>query len=799
MKSQLFWIKRIFITLLALCLFHALSAQIKVSGSVIDEHGQAVMAAVVVLLAENDKRVAQTAVTDEEGRFILAAEPGTYIMTIRYLGYADVSQHVKVSHDVTQPVVRLTPVATNLKGVTVTARQRKPMAKSVDGKLQIDVARSYLTNLGNALEVLKHAPGISVSQQGDISLSSLGGTALYVNGKRVRLQGNELAAYLRTLSAGKIKRIEASTMPNARYEADGAGGIVNIVLNTKEDAGFFVSTSHGLAYWEYLRTTSDLALSHNTDKWQLGMNYSHAMGYCAMGYGSDRTQEGIRNLSVTDDVDKRYTFAGGMDVVWQPNSHHKLSLNASANLLGGPGLTLTETQIYHKDGTSDKLLQAMNDYMKQRNLPYGTNLNYSFTPSERHSLSLSADWIRFEGMSKCHQPNRYFTPQRTLLRSDVYYSEPHKDIDIYSLMADYKYDTGKGGEHLLGMKLSTIRSKNDFRFEANGQVDLGRSNRFNYNEKNAEAYVQSSWQLGKWQLSGGLRLEYMLTDNLLRPYNPALTEEANQERRLKLFPNLSVSYQLGEQTKLLAQYSRRQDKPRYEDLNPFEYLLDELTYWKGNPFLKPQTNDKVALNLSHRHLSVNLSYNRLNHYFTSLTDAYGNDKVVMTTKNIGRQTQWGLEVIYSRRLAAWWDINSNVGLFHFTNRLHYEQYRETYRRPSLTFSVSNELALPAKIKMELSGRYRSRRQGGSYDVARSSGSLDIGLNRAFLRERLHLSLLMTDIFHTERWDGYGRKGTLYLSSWGYSESRQVMFRARYTFGKRKFKAHETSIEEVNRL
>ena len=126
------------LTLLVLCLFHALSAQIKVSGSVVDEQGQPVMAAVVVLLAENDKRVTQTAVTDEEGRFILAAEPGTYIMTIRYLGYADMSQHVKVSHDVTLPVVRLTPVATNLKGVTVTARQRKPMAKSVDGKLQID-------------------------------------------------------------------------------------------------------------------------------------------------------------------------------------------------------------------------------------------------------------------------------------------------------------------------------------------------------------------------------------------------------------------------------------------------------------------------------------------------------------------------------------------------------------------------------------------------------------------------------------------------------------------------------------
>ncbi|MBO1363844.1 TonB-dependent receptor [Prevotella sp. A2931] len=799
MKLQIFWRNLLLLPVLALCSFHTLSAQTKVSGSVVDESGQAVMAAVVVLLNGNDKAVAQTAVTDENGRFVLTTAPGTYVLNIRYLGYAEASQNLTVARDITLPVIKLTPVATDLKGVTVTARQRRPMTKSVDGKLRIDVARSYLTDLGNALEVLKHAPGISVSREGDISLSSLGGTALYVNGKRVRLQGNELAAYLRTLSAGKIKRIEASTIPNARYEADGAGGIINIVLNATEDAGFFISTSHGLAYWEYLRTTSDLALSHNTEKWQLGLNYSHAIGHYAMGYGSDRVQEGVRNLSVTDDVDKRNTFAGGLDVVWQPNDRHKLSLNASANLLGGPGLTLTETQVYHKDGTPDKLLRAMNDYQKQRNLRYGGNLSYSFTPSERHALSVSADWIRFEGMSKCRQPNSYFTPRHALIRSDIYYSEPHKDIDIYSLMADYKYDTGKGGEQLLGFKLSAIRSKNDFRFEANSQLDLARSNHFNYKEKNAEAYVQSTWQLGKWQLSGGLRLEYMLTDNLLRPYNTALAEETDKERRLKLFPNLSVGYRFGEQTKLSAQYSRRQDKPRYEDLNPFEYLLDELTYWKGNPFLKPQTGDKVALNLSLRHLSVNLSYNRLNNYFTSLTDAYGDDKVVMTTKNIGRQTQWGMEIVYSRRLTAWWDINSNVGLFHFTNRLDYEQYRETYRRPSLTLSVSNDVSLPGKIKMELSGRYRSKRQGGSYDVARSSGSVDMGLNRAFLHERLRLSLLMTDIFHTERWDGYGRKGTLDTTSWGYSESRQVMLRARYTFGKRKFKARETSIEEAERL
>ncbi len=85
MKPQMFWRKRVLMLALALCLFHALSAQTKVSGSVVDENGQAVMAAVVVLLAEKDKAVAQTAVTDEAGRFALTTSPGAYVVNVRYL------------------------------------------------------------------------------------------------------------------------------------------------------------------------------------------------------------------------------------------------------------------------------------------------------------------------------------------------------------------------------------------------------------------------------------------------------------------------------------------------------------------------------------------------------------------------------------------------------------------------------------------------------------------------------------------------------------------------------------------
>lgn len=127
-----------------------------------------------------------------------------------------------------------------------------------------------------------------------------------------------------------------------------------------------------------------------------------------------------------------------------------------------------------------------------------------------------------------------------------------------------------------------------------------------------------------------------------------------------MFPNLSASYTINEKSKIALLYSRRQDKPRYEDLNPFEYLLDELTYWKGNPFLEPQISNKIMLSYTLGNLSLNLYYNKLNDYFTSITDVYGENKTVMTTKNIGKQQQIGLDAIFSKRVASWWQFSANA-------------------------------------------------------------------------------------------------------------------------------------------
>ena len=774
------------------------SAQTKVTGRVLDENRQGVDAAVVMLVASPGDVLVESVLTDAAGQYSILQRKGEFLLCIRALGYKEVKRKMAIASADTLPDIQLEVEDVSLKDVVVTARKSRSLTSASNGKIRIHVAQSYLTDIGTALDVLKHSPSILVSNKGDISLATIGGTAIYVNGQKLMLKGEELSAYLRSLPSSKISSIETSPSPNASFGADGAGGVINIITKASVRSGFYLTTSHSFAYWENLRQSSDLALSYNTDKWQLGLNYNHAIGHHAMDYGYERLQDGNKYLSETVDTDMRNTYSAGIDFSWQATPTSKLFVNSSVNLLAGPGVTATETQVYQGTTTLDGILRARNDYVEQKTLRYSNSLNYLYRPSDKHQLSITADWTRFDGTARCEQPNTYYSATNMLVRSDFFYSQPDKDIDVYALLADYKYKPNDESEWLAGAKTSFIRSHNTFLFKKNGAIDNQRSNTFHYDEGNIEGYTQYTHTLGKLELSAGLRLEYMHTSSKLNAYSSQDGEE-HSDSHLRLFPNLSISYALNEQSKVVLLYSRRQDKPRYEDLNPFEYLLDELSYWKGNPFLKPQISNKLILSYVWNSLSLNLSYSKLDDYFTSITDALGTTKTVMTTKNIGVQQQVGLEGLFSKRLTPWWDFSANLGLYYFVNKLDYETYKEEYKRPSCLVSVSNSVLLPLGLHLELSGRYHSKRQGGSYEVIKPNGSLDIGLSRMWADDRLRLSLLMTDIFHTDRWDNYGHKGALDLTTWFGSESRKVILRLSYSLGKQKFNKVESSLGELDRL
>ena len=134
-----------------------------------------------------------------------------------------------------------------------------------------------------------------------------------MNGKRIRLQGETLTAYLRTIPSSNIASITTSTNPDASYDSEGASGIIDIKLKDNNERGLYISTSHGTSFWNHIRQSSDFSMTYNEQTWQLGINYSHNIGHYDMEYGTDRMQEGDRNFSETNDTDKRNTYAGGLD------------------------------------------------------------------------------------------------------------------------------------------------------------------------------------------------------------------------------------------------------------------------------------------------------------------------------------------------------------------------------------------------------------------------------------------------------------------------------------------------------
>lgn len=243
------------------------NAQDSIVGRILDEQEQGLDAAVVMLASLPDNVLIETTITDSDGKFCFPVHKGEFLLCVRTLGYKEIKKNISIEGPLTLPDIRLEPDEISLQDIVVTARKSRPMTTSSNGKIQIDIAQSYLTDIGNALDVLKHSPGISVNNKGGISLASLGGTAIYVNGRKLMLQGDELSTYLRSMSSEKISRIEISHNPNASFGSEGAGGIINIILKASEKSGFFVTTSHGIGYWKNVKQNSDIALSYNTNKW----------------------------------------------------------------------------------------------------------------------------------------------------------------------------------------------------------------------------------------------------------------------------------------------------------------------------------------------------------------------------------------------------------------------------------------------------------------------------------------------------------------------------------------------------
>lgn len=782
-----------------------------IRGDVRDAKGQPVPFATIALLNASDSTLAKAGTTTDMGGFELTTSTaGVYRLSVSAVGMARQTTPIfSVSAGqtvVTEPIAMLAS-ATNLSEVKVVAR--KPLIEVLPDKLVFNVESSLNATGSTALELLQKSPGVVVDRDDNVLLQGSAGVRVFINGKPSPLAARELAAYLRSLQSADIEAIEIITQPSARYDAAGGAGIINIRLKKARtaDLGTNGSLSLGLAQGRfYPKFNGSLSVNHRTKRVNTFASYTQrtTRDWSFINLYREQVGQFFDQQSQVRANTASHNLRAGTDITL--GSRSTLGVLLNANLNNNTSATEGRTPIGTIGQPASQLLIANNRGQSDRQ-NVTANLNYRFADTTGHVFSADADYGQYISDGSQYQPNQYTNPAQTTVFSERNYRmNTATHIRIATLKADYEQRLWKGSLSA-GVKFSTVQTDNDFRFfdvltERQDVLNANRSNRFIYTERINAAYINHSRTIGKWNYQGGIRAEHTQSDGNLSDATDQ-PDARVQRQYLNLFPSAGLTYKRNADNSFGLTYSKRIDRPTYTDLNPFESKLDELTYQKGNAFLRPQYTNNVQVSHTYKYtLNTSLGYGYTRDYFTSITDTTEQNRNYITTRNLASRKTITLSVSYPFQLFKWWSVYANVSAYRSTNQADLGAGRKISLTANvLSLYAQQTFTLPNGFSAEVSGFYTSPSVWGGTFVNRRFWGMDAGVQRKVMNGNGTLKLTVSDVFNVMQWRGISQFGGLYMDARGGWESRQVRLNFSYNLGNRQLKAarqRKTGLEDESR-
>ncbi|MCX8480578.1 MAG: outer membrane beta-barrel family protein, partial [Sediminibacterium sp.] len=321
------------------------------------------------------------------------------------------------------------------------------------------------------------------------------------------------------------------------------------------------------------------------------------------------------------------------------------------------------------------------------------------------------------------------------------------------------------------------------------QFQADRSNKFDYTENVNALYISYQTPIKTaFNVQAGLRLEQTNSRGILTRSDNILQADNDIKREyIDIFPSFSISWDLNKKNALGLSYSKRIDRPNYQDLNPFENKLDELTYEKGNAFLKPQYTDNIELSHTYSNkITTTVGYSYIKDFATQVTDTVRNATFVqnqniaslkMITFNIGTPTQ--ITKWLSGYVNCWFNYNM------FSGKISDKDVSLDFT--SLGAYLQQSVSLGKDYKAEISGWYNGPQINlGTWEF-KSQASIDLGLQKQVLKNKGTIKLSFTDIFRTAPWNATSNFGGLKIKADGYWESHTFKINFSYRFGNNQVK------------
>lgn len=737
--------------LLALCLSGL--AQVQVNGRLLSPEDQP-LAFVPIQLVRDSLPVAGT-ITDSEGRFSLVCEAGWLNEQASLLVKSDngttwrqawiwgvPTDSVAETGDLR---VEEVPVK-NLEEVSITAMQTLYERRA--DRLIFRVENSPLAAGGDGLDALSLTPGVQVTADA-ISLASRGSVQLTVNDRQIRLSGQELIDYLRALPADNIKSIEVIANPDARFEAEGSAGVINIVLKRPAGEGWDIRTS---TTWEQ---RSKPSLSEN-----LSLHLRHkrlsVYGFYNPRIRQAQTREETRvqyressweTNNLRQDRWKNHSYQLGAD--WELGPRTMLGV-VSEGLIQGVNTEdgQAHTDVFSAEGQLDSTFDVQN--LIDRNTRY-----QAWNANLRHELdtagsTFSADLDYFAFQTDLDQQLATLTSipgeAGKWIRSE---SEAPQSIRNLSARFDFSHRL-KNGTLGWGARITRTETEADLVFRVwDGSVfqrDPGRSNLFIYTENIQAAYL--SWEQS-WERS---QLELGLRGENTRVLGESVTlDTSSLQQYFRVFPSLFFQQDLGKEHRMNLYYGIRLSRPEFWELNPFKYYLNPYAYSEGNPGLRPSFSHNLELTYSFRNrYSVSLAASATENHFQQLPVIASDEQFFYYTRaNVGTQRSLGLSLFAPVEIAKWWQVDLSAWAALNAQTTPYLGEELAYVQPFLWAGVLQRFTISEKrgLSAQLNTTYSTRNQSFLYQTG------EVFLVNASLRKEMwegrgSLALTMYDLFYT---------------------------------------------------
>jgi iron complex outermembrane receptor protein len=801
--------------ILPLILFSAISFTLSaqtIKGLIKDNDNKPLANATVSLHRMKDSSVAKFAVTDKEGKFSMGGiREGKYILSASFVGYKKgFSSVIDVSatSETDVPAIMLAKIEGNTNDVTVTAR--KPLVEVKADKTIFNVEGTINAIGQDVLELLRKSPGVQVDKDDNISISGKNGVQVFIDGKPSPLAGKDLAEYLRALQSAQVELIEIITNPSAKYEAAGNAGIINIRLKRNKTLGTNGSVNAGYGIGVYSKYNAGFALNHRSKSLNLFGTYNVNKGRNENPFSLYR--------EVADSIfDQHSTF-------FNRNESHNFKVGADflVNRFNTVGVMINgvralprnfsdaRTMIsYQPTKAGVKQLIATNINNGRRN---NTTYNFNFKHSDTlgRDLNMDFDYSNYDIITDQLLTNIYYNATGTVETSrEVNNMISPTEINIYSGKIDYEQNFKKG-RFGIGAKTAFVKTDNDFeRYNIVGSVkdlDKDKSNRFRYTENINAGYINYNRQLKGWMYQVGLRLENTVTEGRstgLKWNGSAYVAYDSSFKRnyTNLFPSAAVTFNKNPKNQWSVSYSRRIDRPAYQDLNPFEFKLDAYSYMKGNTELTPQFTHSFSLtNIYKFKLTTSLSYSHTEDVFAQITDVIETSKSFLTKKNLATQDNIGLNISYPFQYKAY-SVYANLN----TYWSHYKADLGPMRKVDIdVFSyrlfAQNSLKLSKTVTAELSGWINGPSVWGGTFKTKLMGQMDMGLQKTILKGKGTVRMALSDVLGTFKFSGETTYAGQYLKVAGSQESRVFRINFSYRFGNTQVKAarnRKTAAEDEN--